>query len=262
MKSPALWNARTIAFRGLVVAILLSSLSTSGQIEEDQFYAPPEKLGTRSADPSVVGSKLNFQTDLFTGRLGYSIPISVPPGRANSQPGIALGYNSSGGNGWCGVGWDLSIGFIERDTRKGVPVKWGASAALTEYDDSEGFIVSFGGANGRLVNIGGNEYRSEVEGAFLKFRYVDPNWEATDKSGNKFYFEARPHGKPEARLDAWRGQEHFSVGSEQNHRCERKRNRLLLRLRCRADVSCICNVQRRGFQILTGAVHFGAANGY
>ena len=80
--------------------------------------------------------------------------------------------------------------FIQRETRYGVPVKWGTTAPLNEYDDAKGFVFNVGGASGTFVNVGGNEYRAEIDGAFLRFLYVESGnyWEVTDKSGNKFYF--------------------------------------------------------------------------
>src|SRR5438445_6932568 len=134
--------------------------------------------------------RLNFQADLFTGRFAYSVPIVVAPARQGAEPALALSYNSAGGNGWCGVGWSLEAGFIQREARHGVPVKWGATAPLHEYDDAKGFVFNVGGASGTLVNVGGNEYRAEIDGAFLRFLYVQAGnyWEVTDKSGNKFFF--------------------------------------------------------------------------
>jgi RHS repeat-associated protein len=147
-------------------------------------------LGLPGGNSSVPGANdlLNFQTDLFTGRFSYSVPIVVAPGRQGSEPKLALTYNSAAGNGWCGVGWSLEVGFIERDTKKGIPVKWGLRNPIQEYDDSGGFIFNLGGANGSLVNVGGNEYRNEIDRDFLKFKLYENYWEVTDKSGTKFYF--------------------------------------------------------------------------
>ena len=144
--------------------------------------------------------RLNFQADLFTGRFAYSVPIVIAPARQGAQPALALAYNSAGGNGWCGVGWSLEAGFIQRETRYGVPLKWGTTVPLNEYDDAKGFVFNVGGASGTLVNVGGNEYRAEVDGAFLRFLYFKGQnyWEVTDKSGNKFYFGETndPFGRP------------------------------------------------------------------
>ncbi len=150
----------------------------------------PSGIDSAASAARTGNERLNFQTDLFTGRFGYSYPIVVAPARQGAQPAIALSYNSAGGNGWCGVGWSLETGFIQRATRHGVPVKWGAISPLNEYDDAKGFVFNVGGASGTLVNVGGNEYRAEIEGAYLKFLYFQGQnyWEVTDKSGNKFYF--------------------------------------------------------------------------
>ena len=86
------------------------------------------------------------------------------------------------------------MGFIQRDTRQGVPVKWGTTTPLQEYDDAKGFIASFAGVSAKLVNVGGNEYRAQVDQGFLKFKFVTTNttneknyWLVTDRSGNKYY---------------------------------------------------------------------------
>src|SRR5947208_13432117 len=84
--------------------------------------------------------RLNFQADLFTGRFAYSVPIVIAPARQGAQPALALSYNSAGGNGWCGVGWSLEAGFIQRETRSGVPLKWSTTVPLNTSVDAIGFI--------------------------------------------------------------------------------------------------------------------------
>ena len=153
-----------------------------------------------SAEPvsGELGNDLSLQVDPFTGSVGYTLPIALPPARQGSEPSLALRYGG-GGNGWCGVGWSLGMGAIQRDTRKGVPVARSGAAFLNKYDDGKGFVVAFGAVNSRLVQVNAttHEYRAETDQAFLTYEYnaaYDPNglWTVTDKSGNKFYFGRMP----------------------------------------------------------------------
>jgi RHS repeat-associated protein len=178
-----------------------------------------ESLPSEGAPTGIGGGQfpndaLNFQTDLFTGRFTYRVPILVAPGRGNSQLNVVLGYGSSGGNGWCGVGWGLDMGYIQRQTRFGVPRKWSGVAPLNEYDDAYGFEFSFQGVSSRLVNVTGNEYRAEIDnGAFLKFIYNNPSWTVTDKSGNKYYFgEATASRMENTKFTAGLGKSTFRWG--------------------------------------------------
>jgi len=43
-----------------------------------------------------------------SGAMTYSVPIVVPQGRQGTQPELAITYNSLGGNGTMGMGWNIS----------------------------------------------------------------------------------------------------------------------------------------------------------
>ncbi len=145
--------------------------------------------------PGQPFRQLDFHTDLFTGRFGYSVPFELAPGRHGSTPQVELHY-SGGENGWCGVGWDLDLGYIERENRYGVPAFWSNGKAPTSYDDTKGFTFSLNGRSSSLVKISNGEYRAEIEGDFLRFQFMASGnyWQVTDKSGNNYYFGKNSDG--------------------------------------------------------------------
>jgi len=116
----------------------------------------------------------------LVGSASNSIPITVPPGRANLSPKLTLKYNSYGKNGWVGVGWSLDMGSIQRSTKRGV-----------NYS-ADDYVVSLDGTISELVarpDWGSGYYGSKIEGAFSKF-YKDSSggWIMTTKDGMKYYY--------------------------------------------------------------------------
>ncbi|HEX6882464.1 MAG TPA: toxin TcdB middle/N-terminal domain-containing protein [Planctomycetota bacterium] len=143
-----------------------------------------------TSSPGETTRRVNFGTDLFTGRFVYSIPIEVPPARQGMAPALSLSYDSSRSNGVVGVGWAFDQPMIQRDTREGVPVEWkNLAQTLKAYDDSKGFIFSFGGSSSALVPVALTSppfgvYRAEVDRDFLKFEYLPTgHWKITERNG-------------------------------------------------------------------------------
>jgi len=146
--------------------------------EASALASATEELSPASGIPST-----SFKVDDYTGAAHVGYPIITPPGRNGLAPKLSIDYSSSGGNGWMGVGFDLSVGFIQRrGPRKAVP----------KYDSTDIFELNLGGAPQELVPIGGGEYRLRIEGAYLKIKHysTDPDnyWEIVDKSGLKMRF--------------------------------------------------------------------------
>lgn len=86
--------------------------------------APRELLPSLTAPKgggAIRGIGETFRTDAATGTGSLTIPISATPGRGGFTPELALRYDSAGGNGPFGLGFQLSVPSIARKTDKGLP---------------------------------------------------------------------------------------------------------------------------------------------
>jgi hypothetical protein len=114
-----------------------------------------------SAQPMMLPGQFDVSP---TGAALYTVPIEVPPGTAGMSPALTLDYNSDGGNGLLGVGWNLgglpSIGRCRKtlatDGVRGA-VKFDMSDRYCL--DGERLIVTVG-----TYGTAGSEYRTEIEG--------------------------------------------------------------------------------------------------
>ncbi|MGN7915682.1 SpvB/TcaC N-terminal domain-containing protein [Enterobacter sp. 22466] len=87
------------------------------------FFTPPS---LPKGGGTLTGSGGALQAGGPDGVAGWSIPLPVSAGRGFA-PELALSYSSAGGNSEFGLGWQLPVPTIRRDTRKGVP----------KYDDDD-----------------------------------------------------------------------------------------------------------------------------
>jgi RHS repeat-associated protein len=111
-----------------------------------------------------------------TGDALLDFPLVVPPGRQGMQPDLAVHYDSSGGDGWLGVGWDLRLPSIEISTLFGVP----------RYDGTERYLID--GEQLVPTSTGSNVFVRRIEGSFERIvrQGSGPDktwWEVTDKDG-------------------------------------------------------------------------------
>ena len=148
----------------------------------------------------VQGMGESFSAQLSTGIASYSVPFTLPTARGLAQPALGLGYSSAGGAGVAGLGWDVGVAFIARQTDRGLPT----------YDDRPGFhanqdhfvmnggqelvpicVITAGacaGAPGEIMPAwaeGSQYFRARVEGSFQRFFWsIDHRtWRVQDKSG-------------------------------------------------------------------------------
>jgi hypothetical protein len=86
-------------FEGDNSAIIALASSTGA------FSAAPSSAP--ASGPAVGATAGDFEVGP-DGSANYTIPIAVAPGGAGMQPELAFTYNSGSGNGYMGMGWDVT----------------------------------------------------------------------------------------------------------------------------------------------------------
>ena len=101
-------------------------LGADGQTIPREPLLTPQELGKGSVDGLQYGNPTEGlvlvapPAPTNDGGAHLTYPLNVPQGRGIT-PGLQLSYDSGGGDGWAGVGWDLSVGAVSIDTRWGAP---------------------------------------------------------------------------------------------------------------------------------------------
>jgi len=98
---------------------------------ETMAYDPTSMKDIKAADPGTGINLIAPPQPGNRGDAGVGYPIELPPGRNGMTPSLSLRYDSSGGAGWLGTGWDLASPSVTIDTRWGVPRYSGAMETET-----------------------------------------------------------------------------------------------------------------------------------
>ena len=115
-KQSACVVSKTTHFTDMINGVIVAPESP-----ETDAFTPTMMNDIKAADPT---SKINIimpPTANNRGSANLTYPFEMPPARNGMQPQVVLSYNSDGGSGWAGEGWDISIPTITVDTRWGVP---------------------------------------------------------------------------------------------------------------------------------------------
>ena len=160
-----------------------------GSIDGLQFPDPTE--GLAMVEPPGASND---------GGAHLSYPLLIPKGRGIA-PDLSLEYDSGGGNGWVGQGWDLSVGEISVDTRWGAPYFDPSFESETYAIDGEMLIPNALGATWEPRLPGDRQdYTRQVETQYEQIiRHEVPGegpkgyfWEVHDKGGNVFWYGGMP----------------------------------------------------------------------
>jgi RHS repeat-associated protein len=156
----------------------------------------PPKDPRPSDEPEVGAEFLGALTGELgvspTGAATYTVPISIPPGVAGMAPNLSLVYNSQGGNGIAGQGWEIGgLSMIHRCPKTkavdGVmrPVLMN-SLDSGNMDETDGLCLD--GMHLFEDPVGSGKFRSEKE-SFGTIERVQGAFRVTTKSG-----EVRDYG--------------------------------------------------------------------
>ncbi|MGC4087105.1 MAG: toxin TcdB middle/N-terminal domain-containing protein [Polyangiaceae bacterium] len=170
----------------------------------DKTGASSQAISVPKGAGTIEGMGESFSAQLSTGIATFSVPIALPPARGGAQASLGLSYSSGSGWGIAGVGWDVGVPFIARQSDRGTP-HYGDQADFFANQDRFVFnggqelvpICTVGTAPqlecaGKLADeqmpawsAGAQYFRPRVEGSFLRFFWESSHdtWRVQDKSG-------------------------------------------------------------------------------
>ncbi|WP_406841899.1 RHS repeat-associated core domain-containing protein (plasmid) [Streptomyces sp. AHU1] len=163
----------------------------------------------RASTLSPTGS---WEVATGSGAFTYSLPVQLPKPAMGSAPALAMSYNSQSVDGrtsatnnqasWVGMGWDLSVGFIERRyrgcTQDGVDIGdlcWDSPNTDKEPDGAV-YVINLNGVSSQLVQdgTGTGDYHVQddpgwrVQHLFNGHGADDEYWVISSQDGHRYYF--------------------------------------------------------------------------
>lgn len=211
---PCLWSSlritRRLVVAGMYVTLAVgaharaaneaapcTSLASRGEaVDGDQKTQSSPDKDTTETPLSAISSSQTVMPDLFTGTAAASIPLDLPYGRHGLQPHLALTYRSINTDGPVGVGWQLEVGHIVRNSKFGV-----------SYEPCAGFqfVSSSGVSDLALVAIEGGRarYARTIEEDHTRFYRlgndgVESQWVAVDRYGTRYEYGTTAEGRTQS----------------------------------------------------------------
>jgi RHS repeat-associated protein len=189
-----------------------------GQTLPREQLLTPQELGAGSVNGLQYGNPteglvlMSPPGPANDGTAQLTYPMSIPPGRGIT-PSLQLTYNSSGGDTWVGTGWDLSLGSVGVDTRRGAP-RFDPNFETESYTLNGNALVPNGldGTTPR-INADRQDFTEQVDTKYDEITrvYAAPGagqprqgpanyyWRVRDKAGDVFWYGGYPDaGGPNA----------------------------------------------------------------
>lgn len=140
----------------LGMGLLFVSLNLFSQVVTYDTPITQQDFDSYQTDISLDVGATGGSASAANGNSNYTIPIQLPPATNGFAPNISLVYNSGGGNGHLGYGWQISgLSAITRGP-KSIMHDGEVSPVSLNVDDAFYFNGS------RLINTNSNRYTKEV----------------------------------------------------------------------------------------------------
>jgi len=159
---------------------------------EVNAYNSTSMKGIKAANPTSGINLMQPPSANSMGGASMNYPINIPAGRNGMQPQLALSYNNGGGNGWLGLGWNLTLPSVNIDTRWGVP-RYDPAKETETYSLTGQQLTPVAHRGEQPTREANKQFYPRVEGAFNKIIRKGNStsnywWEVTDKNGTVYTY--------------------------------------------------------------------------
>ncbi|WP_434362366.1 hypothetical protein NF212_19045 [Parasalinivibrio latis] len=159
---------------------------------ETQAFGTTQLKDMKAANPGASINLIQAPKANAMGDARTSYPIELPGGRQGMAPQLQVSYSSAAGNGWMGMGWNLSLPTVSLDTRWGVPRYDGATETETYLFAGEQLAPVAHRAT-PVARTSEKRFYPRVEGSFNRIirHGTSPTnywWEVTNKNGTRHFF--------------------------------------------------------------------------
>ena len=179
---------------------MINGVIQAPESPETQGFTPTMMSDLKLADPTAKIQSIEPPTANNRGSANLSYSFEMPPARNGMQPSLGIQYNSDGGTGLLGEGWDLSVPTISVETRWGVP-RYSSNVESETYNMDGSMLVMENGKENYLAHRqnqigrvkGSAVFHPRKENSFSKIVRLGDSpaeytWVVTDKSGTKYYY--------------------------------------------------------------------------
>ena len=163
---------------------------------QTQGYTPTTIKDMKAANPSSGITLMTPPKANAMGSAAFAFEFKLPKGRQSMQPALGIRYDSDKGNGWMGIGWDLSLSSIGIDTRWGVP-RYSDALETETYTLNGAQLAPITHKGDLKPRIAERIFHPRVEGSFDKIiRHGNhPSnywWEVVNKNGTRHFYGGTP----------------------------------------------------------------------